>query len=566
MSDDAVEMRADHSFNLAGRPRLTVLGVPYVHAQLPDGDDLYLTDYGAPLAGLLLPQNYWTDRTWFDDHHRKLPGTSTLYKITTKAVADRSIDVVLKWNRMGQDIPGRTQTSDLTGAKFNSPFEEFSLLLELRNTRSESPGVIYTHKPLAIYVPGQHVEADRLGRRPYMIEAIQKNHTEVALDINRRYAVIYEWIRGIDAVDAFEAGLLDREALAHFIEVSDADMARKGFRVRDNKARHHIVRRTRTGELARDRQRKLLYALVDFELLERTAVREQAARASRRKVYLVKQAHRFEATDAFPEDLSPVNVMGVDYVHGHTPSTRGALWVVGRDPALFEYFLPERWRRTPRTKLSVASDIYETITKDNIHLVWRVSRVGQRPDMDPFRPDEKRILDFGYNSPFEEVSLSMELTARGIETTYPRAIYMTGHKTTMSPELLDDSRARSHAELLTPEGHPLISGYHDYMIIWGYWNGPDELLAERDEEYYRGTNALTAYRERLISEATYLRLMEETRQRLAAVGVEDLNLRGTHLLLSQDMSGRLALEEAGLPTVRICNFELLKHVAPAADP
>ncbi len=217
MPDDAVEMRAG-SFSLTGRPRITVLGVPFAHVQLPDGDDLYLTDYGAPFAGHLLPQSYWTDRAWFADHNRKLPGTSTLYKIMTKAVAGRSIDIVLKWNRMGQDIPGRTQTSDLAGAKFNSPFEEFSLLLELRNTKFESPGVIYTHKPLGIYVPGQHVEVDRLGRKRYVIEAIQRNHTEVTLDINRRYAVSYEWIRGDAAVDPFEAGLLDRETLARFIE------------------------------------------------------------------------------------------------------------------------------------------------------------------------------------------------------------------------------------------------------------------------------------------------------------------------------------------------------------
>ena len=97
------------------------------------------------------------------------------------------------------------------------------------------------------------------------------------------------------------------------------------------------------------------------------------------------------------------------------------------------------------------------------------------------------------------------------------------------------------------------------MIIWGYWNGPDELLAEKDEEYYRGMNALTAYRDGLISEDTYMRTMEATRKQLAAIDIEDLNLRGTHLLLSLDKSERLVMNNEGSPAVRICNFELLRR-------
>ena len=57
---------------------------------------------------------------------------------------------------MGQDIPGKTEASDLTGAEFNSPFEEFSLLLELRNTRFESPG---------IRTPNLRLWRDRDGRK-----------------------------------------------------------------------------------------------------------------------------------------------------------------------------------------------------------------------------------------------------------------------------------------------------------------------------------------------------------------------------------------------------------------
>ena len=54
----------------------------------------------------------------------------------------------------------------------------------------------------------------------------------------------------------------------------------------------------------------------------------------------------FQPAD-FPEHLHAMRIFGVDYVYGDTASTGGKLWVVGHDPLLFDYFLPERWRRTP---------------------------------------------------------------------------------------------------------------------------------------------------------------------------------------------------------------------------
>jgi hypothetical protein len=255
--------------------------------------------------------------------------------------------------------------------------------------------------------------------------------------------------------------------------------------------------------------------------------------------------------------------MGVDYVYGPVESTGGALWVVGRDPILFDYFLPEKWRRTPRTKLAASEQMYKTVTKDNVYLVWRVSRVGERPDADPFVRRERRALAYGYNSPFEEFSIAMELQHKGIETKYPRAIYMTGHRSMASSALSDRSRYKSHAGLHTPEGHPILSEHHDYVTIWGYWNGPDEVLAAKDEFVYEGVDALTAYREGRLTQKAYLRLMRAIKKRLAAAGIEDLNLSGTHLLLSVDQSGQLATDREGLPLVRIRNFELLKRLAAA---
>ena len=154
----------------------------------------------------------------------------------------------------------------------------------------------------------------------------------------------------------------------------------------------------------------------------------------------------------------------------------------------------------------------------------------------------------------------MELSAAGIGTTYPRAIYRSGHKSEVSARIRDNSRYESHETLTTQDGHPILGRHHDYMTVWGYWNGPDELLAQKDQEYYRGIDALRAYREGLITEEVYIHIMQVAKTRLAAVGIEDLNLKGSHLLLSVDRSGRLVMDPDGVPAARICNFELLRHI------
>ena len=544
---------------LAPQPLVTVLGVKYLHLRMEDGTDLYVTERGLPFTKCLMPENHWADDRWMKFHGVRLPGTSAVHRVTTKKVGGRAKEIVIKWNRMGQDIPGETQVqAEEAGAEFNSPFLEFSLVYELQSTRFELPGRFYTHKPLAIYVPRKYVKAEQLGRRHHKMQAIERSHREIPIDWNRNYAVIYEWLKGIDAVEAHRKGLLENRALAELLERAKSDLNAKGFVVSDNKPQHIIVRPAGNGHLATDRSGKLLYGLVDFELLRRTPAREERLRAEKRQEYLVRQAHRFEPGEQFPPGLAPVNILGVDYVYGQVESTGGALWVVGRDPMLFDYFLPEKWRRTPRTRLSSAYEVYETVTRDNVHVVWRVSRVGQIPDADPFVRREKRIFDYGYNSPFQEFSVAMELARQGIETTYPRAIYMTGHRSTVSSSLVDDSRYESHAALRTPEGHPILSRHHEYITIWGYWNGPDDVLAVKDEPIYTGIDALAAYRESRLSQRGYVKVMRAAARRMAAAGVEDLSLRGTHLLLSIDREERLATDEKGLPLMRICNFELLK--------
>jgi hypothetical protein len=544
---------------LAPQPLITVLGVKYLHLRVEDGTDLYITEHGLPFAKCLMPQNHWADDKWMKTHSSRLPGTSAVHRVVTKEVDGKSKEIVIKWNRMGQDIPGETRALEDGDAEFNSPFMEFSLVIELRRSRSQTAYSCLTHKPLAIYVPRKYVKAEQLGRKQHKMEAIQRRHREFEIDWNRNYAVIYEWMKGIDAVEACRQGLLDSDFMATLMQRATDDLAARGFAVSDNKPQHLIVRPTSDGKLLTNRNEQTIYGLVDFELLKRTAAREESLRAEKRQDYLVRQVHRFEPRDELPLGLNSVRIMDVEYVYGHVESTGGALWVVGRDPVLFDYFLPEKWRRTPRTRLAAAYQIYETFTKDNVHLVWRVSRVGQIPDADPFVRVEKRILEHGFNSPFEEFSIAMELSRRGVETTYPRAIYMTGSRSTISSSLVDHSRYESHAHLHTPNGRPILCRQHEYLTIWGYWNGPDDVLAVKDEPVYQGIDALAAYREGRLTQRGYVRTMRAAKKRLAACGIEDLSLRGNHLILSIDQQRKLAVDEKGLPLFRVCNFELLKR-------
>ncbi|GAG95263.1 unnamed protein product, partial [marine sediment metagenome] len=142
-----------------------ILGVEYAHIRLEDKDDLYVTKHGLPFIENLRPENFWTDKNWFKENSKRLDGTSCLYKVRTKKINGKYKDVVIKWNRMGQDIPIADDSDELINAEFNSPFEEFSLVMELSSAIYDSSKKIIAQKPLAIYVPSESIELSRTGRK-----------------------------------------------------------------------------------------------------------------------------------------------------------------------------------------------------------------------------------------------------------------------------------------------------------------------------------------------------------------------------------------------------------------
>jgi len=540
---------------------LKILDVYYFHIKLDKEEDLYITKYGLPFIKHLLPENFLTDDDWFDNNSIRLEGTSCLYKVKTKNIDNRQIDIVIKWNRMGQDIPDTNKDEVFMNEEFNSPFEEFSMVMELRNTKYESAGKIITHKPLAIYVPSEKDELWKLGRSQYKMKNVIRRHKEINIDMFRSYLVIYEWIKGIDCVNAYKENKIKQEDMINLTLNAESNMLKKGFKVTDRKPNHIIIRFNKKNYIAKDKTGYPLYSMVDFELLHRTKEREEIIKTIKRQKYLKKQKERFNSNkiDVIP-NLKAVNIMGIDYVYGHTESTRGLLWIVGKDQELFDYFLPERWYNTKRIKLSPYNDIYYTVTKDNIHLVWRVSKIGITPDYDPYLKEERKIIEFGYNSPFEEINIALELSKKNIRTIYPRAVYMSLKKTKISEEIIDDSRYEKYKNLFTPDNIPLLNKDYTYIIIWGYWNGPDEKLAQEDGNYLRGINALQAFKEGYINKKEYFELLTRKKKKLYEAGFEDLNLRGRHILLSLDDNNKVVNDENGFPETRICNFELLKRL------
>lgn len=556
----------------AGACQVDLLDVSYTHIRTSDGGDLYLTKFGQPFWEHLLPEN-WYAQEWFEANRERLVGTSTAYKVPTRPLHGTELNLVVKWSRVGEDVPLDTLTFDkFINAEFNSPFEEFSVLMELRAGETGPPGIrIKTQRPLAIYVPSKRLQIWQTGRSEYRIAAKLARHPGVELDILRHYVVLYGWIDGLDFTEVAErwgmGGEIREMLLARATSLVTHELEMKGYRVVDMKPAHIIVRLRPDGSLLRDRNGQVAYALVDYELLERTPEHEQAVRSVHRKRYLQHMARRFEVPSSkpLPAHLKPTTILGVDYIFGHAESTGGLLWVVGRDPDLFNYFLPERWRRTPKASLSNSSQVFKTRTKDNINLVWRVSRLGDTPWLSA-GSDLRDVLEHGYNSPFEEFACAIELDHGGVRTVYPRAIYMTGHKAGSSRTIADYRRYHQLAHVRTPEGEPAVSADHEYITIWGFWNGPDELLALHDGQYYHGVDADQACQQGLISPDTLADLLARVRRRMERAGFQDLNLKPDHLLLSFSEDGKMAMDTAGKPQVRLCNLELIRRAPAAALP
>lgn len=553
---------------------VNVLHVVYAHVKTSDGGDLYLTRFAEPYMEHFEVGN-WYEKDWFDRHKVRLQGTSSVYRLPTKAVNGTVLDLVVKNCRVGEDVPIDTHTlQEFCDAEFNSPWEEFSLVMEMRESAYGPKDMkIKTQHPLAIYVPPDRMQPWQSGRSRSKINRIQAKHPGIDLDILKQYKMIYEWINGKNLLEIFEHIDINDEELVRHLKMINyqvlGDLAKKGYLVADMKPEHIIIGEEDTAHIEEiglaeeddpvEKQMNFVhqlvhegkYSVIDYELLLRTAAHEDEVKNSRRHSYLDDQRNRFTPT-SLPAHLKRAEILGVPYIYGHAESTGGHLWVVGRNARLFDYFLPERWRKTPSLKLSENKEVFYTITKDNIHLVWETSRVGELPDEEDYA--DPVILANGINSPFEEFAIAHELNSRGIPTVYVRAIYMTG--TNKIEPSADFRKYESHKHILDPEGNPILQENHNYITIRGYYNGPDPSVAEQGPQYMPVDLSKAVYKG-IIDEAASLMLLNMVKGRLQNAGFDGSLLKANDLLLAVDSSGKIMNNSGGEPEVIICNFELI---------
>ncbi|MBN2187836.1 MAG: hypothetical protein JW699_00170 [Chitinispirillaceae bacterium] len=563
---------------VAGESLLSVLGVVYSHRKTADGGDMYLTRFGHQYADAL-ELDKWYEKEWFEAKRERLEGTSAVYYVPTREVNGRSVELVVKNCRVGEDVPIETRALiEFINTEFNSPWEEFALVMELREGKYGPPDVrCNTQEPLAIYVPPGRMQVWQSGRSYEKINRIRARHPGIDIDILRQYKLIYGWIRGRDIQElCAESGMAGAEldaALLPLTKKATSDLEKKGYVMADMKPCHIIIGEDDANKVEKivgntdedtRRLRTLLlsdivaqggFSVIDYELLVRTPPHEEEVHWSRRHSYLDDQRNRFKAT-GLPHYLSSGEVLGVPYVFGEVQSTGGKLWVVGRNARLFDYFLPERWRKTHAWKLSENNDVYYTVTKDHIHLVWKVSRVGDRPVPDSSCSCPEKLEEYGYNSPFETFAIAHHLNENGVPTVYSRAIYMTG---TVKAELPGDARRYdSHRMLRGADGGPLLLEDHDYMTLQGYFNGTDEWVARQtDMQLCRPFNLEQAAAKGLIDAGLFRRLFDKVKSGLRNLGYDGILLKGSNLLLALDPKNELLKDGEGLPEARICNCELI---------
>jgi len=556
---------------------VNVLGVVYVHTKTSDGGDIYLTRFAEPYQKHLEIEN-WYEREWFSKHKIKLLGTSSVYKVPSKPIDGNSVELVVKNSRVGEDVPLNTHTlQEFCSAEFNSPWEEFALVMEMREGRYGSKETrLNTQRPLAIYVPPERMQMWQSGRSRSKINRIRARHPGIDLDILKQYKLIYEWIHGKNLIETFELIEIGQsECVEHLQTINDkviTDMNRKGYMMADMKSEHVIIGESDIGTInkinnkplhdKKMRQIEILYqtlhngtySVIDYELLFRTPEHEDFVKHSRRYSYLEDQRNRSKATP-LPPHLDYCEIFGVPYIYGHAESTGGHLWVVGRNARLFDYFLPERWRKTPSFSLSSDNEVFYTVTKDNIHLVWKTSRVGEFPQKETDQKYNEKIRKYGINSPFEEFALAHELNRIGIHCVYVRAIYMTGG-TKVEPSA-DLRKYESHKHIKDTEGNPVLQENHNYISIRGYYNGPDEWVPEHEGKLYKPIDLSMAARKGVITEAKSVELLNRVVERLRKAGYDGSLLEANDILLTMDDEGCIVANSSSDPDLIICNMELI---------
>lgn len=268
--------------------QVRLFGVPYILLRDARGGELYVTRHGWPYVDKLMPEVWYADQRFHRDGQRLTGGTGTVYRLECSGPGEPRVELVVKFSRFAEHVPlflPSTLPPDLPRelaehARFNSPFEEFGLLEDLRRGTFGPPDLrIRTKRAFAIYCPPDRFPLWSLGRKQseFMLyeralERDQTSHGEepkIHLDIDRQYVLLFGWVRGENAEDLLDQGLMTPHEVEALSDRVHRELALKGFRILDNKPKHFILRLGPDGKPIR-RNGEVVYVQVDFELLQRT--------------------------------------------------------------------------------------------------------------------------------------------------------------------------------------------------------------------------------------------------------------------------------------------------------
>ncbi len=265
--------------------RVKVYGVRYVYLMDPVGNEFYITRLGWGLLENLRPGNWYTDKRFSKEGERLFEGSGHVYRMPTYNSYGNQQDLVVKFSRFAETVPLHVaetfpdkMPADVGDAEFNDPFQEFGLLMDLRNGHFGDPNIkIKTKHPIAIFSPATKLAPWKLGRekarfdryRSGMARNLDPKYSMVDLNIERQYIYLFAWVKGRNAANYMEEGLMTKEEMRTLTLRVEGELKNKGFKVLDNKPTHIILRKDKEGNLIK-RKGEYEYALVDFELLLRT--------------------------------------------------------------------------------------------------------------------------------------------------------------------------------------------------------------------------------------------------------------------------------------------------------
>jgi hypothetical protein len=125
----------------------------------------------------------------------------------------------------------------------------------------------------------------------------------------------------------------------------------------------------------------------------------------------------------------------------------------------------------------------------------------------------------------------------------------------------DVRKYESHKNILDPEGNPILQETHNYITIRGYFNGPDQWVADHSDSLYTPVDLSKVPYRVFITESECERLLKKVKERLKSAGYDGSLLKSNDILLAVDDVGNIMRSASGNPEVIICNFEMIWKIA-----